>query len=236
MAQIVQKEDALDLIQLFKSRLDQSGGGGLLPRVIVYSQSGNTVTMSKDGVTLTAAESNGTWSFNIPDYGNWTVTATKNDTTKTFTVNVDAVKIYESICYTPVRYGIRINKTEPDPDNRVEYLYDAVGMTPAHMVYDTDTTAAGTDSDTSYFDYGDWADVWFVRDNKPCMLKSNGTVDYYLDPNDYDKKVDGSTSDVGNTSYDGNAMVQFPLVWIYRYEDDDYLYEIISDIQWDSNY
>ncbi len=49
-------------------------------------------------------------------------------------------------------------------------------------------------------------------------------------------KEDGTPSDVANTSYDGNAMAQFPLCWIYRYEDDDYLYEIVSPAQYDENY
>lgn len=134
-----------------------------------------------------------------------------------------------------VRYGYRIKQSEADPDLRVEYIYDAAGMRPAHMVFDTDTTA-GTASDTSYFDYGDWQSVWFVRDNKPLMLKSDGTVDYYLDPNDYSKKEDGTESDVANTDYDGNAMAQFPLVWVKRYTEGDYLYEIISNVQYDDDY
>ena len=79
-----------------------------------------------------------------------------------------------------VRYGYRISKSEPDPFQRVEYIFDAAGFTPAHMVFNED-------SDTNYFDYGDWKSVWFVRDNKPCMLKYDGTVDYYLDPDDYSK-------------------------------------------------
>lgn len=42
------------------------------------------------------------------------------------------------------------------------------------------------------------------------MLKSNGTVDYYLNPNDYSKKEDGITnSDVANALYDGNTMAQY---------------------------
>ena len=39
---------------------------------------------------------------------------------------------------------------------------------------------------TEYFDYGDWANAFFMP--KPCMLRSDGTVAYYLDPNDYTKK------------------------------------------------
>jgi hypothetical protein len=30
-------------------------------------------------------------------------------------------------------YGIRIDKQDANPDTRVTYLYDAVGMTPAYM-------------------------------------------------------------------------------------------------------
>ncbi len=43
---------------------------------------------------------------------------------------------------------------------------------------------------------------------KPCMLKTNGEVDYYLDPNDTTKKLDGTPSDISNPDYDGNAMVE----------------------------
>ena len=38
-----------------------------------------------------------------------------------------------------------------------------------------------------WFDYGDWNEPFFIP--KPCMLKSDGTVDYYLDENDYSKKA-----------------------------------------------
>ena len=68
------------------------------------------------------------------------------------------------------------------------------------------------------------------------MLKGDGTVDYYLDANDYTLKEDGTASDVANVEYDGNAMAQIPLVWVYRYEDEEYEYEIISDVKYDDNY
>ena len=157
--------------------------------------------------------------------------ATKTEVSETYVSKADFDRKINA-----VRYGYRIDKNESDPDLRVEYIYDAAGMNPAHMVFDTDTTA-GTDSDSSYFDYGSWESVWFVRDNKPCMLKSDGSVDYYLDPDDYSKKANGETdTDIANSDYDGNAMAQIPLCWVYRYEDDNYLYEIISNVQWDENY
>ncbi|MER8322359.1 hypothetical protein ABS243_19475, partial [Acinetobacter baumannii] len=58
----------------------------------------------------------------------------------------------------PKRYGYRVKMDEPDTSARVEYIYDAVGMTPAYMDF-----AAGS------FNYGSWKNVWFVRDNYPCM-------------------------------------------------------------------
>lgn len=93
-------------------------------------------------------------------------------------------------------YGFYINGSESDPEKAVTYLADAIGMTPAHMNFTT-----------GVFDYGDWEDAFFMP--RPCMLKSDGTVDYYLNPDDYTKKLNGSASDVANTSYDGNAMMEW---------------------------
>ena len=58
--------------------------------------------------------------------------------------------------------------------------------------------------------WGDWDnDLAKFLIPKPCMLKYDGTVDYYLDPNDYTKKMDGTDSDVTNLSYGGNAMMEW---------------------------
>ena len=93
-------------------------------------------------------------------------------------------------------YGFHINGSESDPASKVTYLRDAIGATPAAMNF-----TAGT------FFYGSWADAFFLP--RPCMLKSDGTVDYYLNPNDYTKKADGTASDISDTSYDGNAMMEW---------------------------
>ena len=125
----------------------------------------------------------------------------------------------------PKRYGVRIDKKNSDPDTRVEYLFDAIGKKPARI-----------NAETGLFDYGDWADVGFVKDNKPCMLRKDGTVDYYLNPSNWDQKDDGTPSNISDSSYDGNAMAEFPLWWMYQYQDSDYDYIIISDSQIDNNY
>ena len=107
-----------------------------------------------------------------------------------------------TILSTAKVYGFHINPNESDPFAAVTYLKDAVGMTPASM-------------GSTIFDYGSWENAFFMP--KPCMVKYNGTVDYYLDPNDYTKKQDGTPSDVSNITYDGNAMMEWPKIY-YKFE------------------
>ena len=95
-----------------------------------------------------------------------------------------------------VVYGFHINGNESDPFESVTYIADSEGMTPVHMDFENNT-----------FDYGTWEDAFFMP--KPCMVKYDGTLDYYLDPNDYTKKIDGTTSDIDNISYEGNAMIEW---------------------------
>lgn len=95
-------------------------------------------------------------------------------------------------------YGWHIDSSESDSYACITYLADAVGMTPVEM-------------GASEFSYGSWENAFFLP--KPCMVKSDGTVDYYLDPNDYTKKIDGTPSDVSNYDYDGNAMMEWPKIW-----------------------
>ena len=95
-----------------------------------------------------------------------------------------------------VLYGFHIDGSESDPAAKVTYLEDAVGMTPAYMDYAN-----------SKFNYGSWAGAFFMP--RPCMVRQTGGVDYYLDPDDYTKKEDGTASDISDTSYAGNAMMEW---------------------------
>ena len=126
--------------------------------------------------------------------------------------------------YHAKRYGYRVKISESDPDTRVEYLYDAVGMTPAGL------------NAYNGFEYGSWKDVWFIKNNYPCMVKYDGTEDYRLDPDDYALKEDGTTSDVSNADYGGNAMSALPTVWYKRYTEEDYYYFECSEVQLDDSF
>ena len=95
-------------------------------------------------------------------------------------------------------YGIHIDPNESDPSARVTYLENAVGMTPAYM-------------GETKFNYGSWEKAFFMP--KPCVLSYDGTVAYYLDPNDYTKKLDGTPSNIDDLSINGNVMLEFPKIY-----------------------
>lgn len=124
-----------------------------------------------------------------------------------------------------VRYGVKINKLESDPEARITYIYDAEDMTPAHM-----------DFDNGVFDYGSWGNAFFVRGNRPVMLNPDRTVAYELDPDDYSLKKSGAPSDADDESTTLNAMSEFPLIWLCQYEVDNYEYVIVSNVQYDETY
>ena len=121
--------------------------------------------------------------------------------------------------------GFKIDKNDSNPATRVHYTEGAEGLTPAHV-----------NLSTGAFDYGSFGDFWFVTENKPYMVKYDGTADYELDPNDYTRKKDGSASDVSNMAYAGNAMAKIPLVYLKQWEDSNYEYCNICNIQLDEDY
>lgn len=113
-------------------------------------------------------------------------------------------------------YGFDLTKATPNPSSRVVYPEDVenYGFTPAAM-----------DFNTGKFNPGSWelsAGAYFMP--KPCMLNYDGTVAYYLDPDDYTKKEDGTASDVANTAFGGNAMMEWPKIYTKRWESDDGVY------------
>lgn len=126
-------------------------------------------------------------------------------------------------------YGYDLDTNDPDPDTRVSYPVgvDNYIYTPAFM----DFTAGS-------FNYGSWPNTpgdKFMP--KPCVLNYNGTVAYYLDPNDYTKRADGSTSS-GITSLSGCApMMEWPKIYTKRWEDENGIYHFrCSDAQVDDDW
>ena len=220
----------------------ERGGVPVDPSDPTYENSAHYWALQASGSVFTFSDPNG-------DHTGETITATSGSTTvtgtisgatttlifqKTGTITITVGLNYTKIITLPyfkdvffnlgeVNYGFKVAKSTSNPATRVEYIGDCVGFTPAYMDF-------GQDS----FNYGDWQSAFFMP--RPCMLKSDGTVDYYLDPTDYSKKMDGTASDIANTSYDGNVMLEFPKIWVKRTEDANYYYTYIADNQKDSDY
>ena len=60
-------------------------GGGFYPAVVVTAPTGSTVTATDGETSLVGAEVSGKWTFQIPSYGVWNITATLNGPTATTT-------------------------------------------------------------------------------------------------------------------------------------------------------
>lgn len=142
---------------------------------------------------------------------------------KTNRTRVDCRRLYGYL------FGYDLTVATKDPTTRVTYPDDVdnAGFKAAYM-----------DFDTSTFDYGDWnfaAGEKFMP--RPCMLKYDGTVAHYLDPNDYTKKDDGvSNSSVQGSSFGGNAMMEWPKIYTKRWEENGVYHFRCSDTKIDDDY
>ena len=82
------------------------GGGakGYFPQIVVTVDTGSVITCTDGTKTLTGT-STGSYTFEIPNYGTWTVTATLSGKTASGTVVVDTVKQYAIVLAYAKIYG-----------------------------------------------------------------------------------------------------------------------------------
>lgn len=120
-------------------------------------------------------------------------------------------------------FGYDLDTNEPDPEARVTYPSDADNYT--YESFSSDS-------------YGDWPitpGIGFIP--KPCMLKYDGTVYEYLDPDDYTKNINGEGSKVADMSFEGNAMMEWPKIYTKRWEDENGIYHFrCSDAKLDDSW
>ena len=143
----------------------------------------------------------------------YSITPTQVSGTTNITVSVAATTNYNAASETVAvscafiqKFAFHYSENDSDPDS-VTY--------PAGFDNSSWNDTAYMDFTNDTFHYGDWNPngahaamlSWLFP--KPCMLKYDGTVDYYLDPDDYTKKADGTASDVANSAYGGNAMMEW---------------------------
>ena len=122
-------------------------------------------------------------------------------------------------------YGIKIDPTNPDPNSAVEYTDDAAGFIPLKV-----------DQSTGVCNYGSWKNI---IDNifgiAPCLVRRDGTIVSYLNPDDYSKTVNGNTIDIESGTL-GQVMIRFKHLY-YRFSvDDNKIWFQISNKQNDSTW
>lgn len=105
------------------------------------------------------------------------------------------------------------------PDKRIEYIGKNADYTPISV-----TMGGG-------FSLGSWGNFSVLANNKPWMVKDDGTPDYELLETDYTKKAaDGTTaSDVSNTSYAGGAFSWIQKIYKKEYMVGDDRYVLFSE-------
>ena len=126
-------------------------------------------------------------------------------------------------------FGYDLDTTDKDPDTRVSYPEDVdnYGFTPAAMNYST-----------GVFNYGSWnleAGEKFMP--RPCMLKYDGTVLHYLNPNNYGLRADGSgVSSITDRECGANAMMEWPKIYTKRWESNGIYHFRCSNIRHDAEW
>lgn len=121
-------------------------------------------------------------------------------------------------------YGYDIELNNPDPDARVTYPADVdnADYVPAYL--SPETVGNGMDTYSSGFIYNSWeipAGNHFMP--RPCLMHNNGEIEYYLNPDNYNQKEDGTDSHISDSDLDENlqAMMEWPLIYTKRWSDKD---------------
>lgn len=219
----------------------------------------NTVTNSPSSITLNTSARTAT--FTVNRKGNGTITATSNNTSvaKIKSVNQSSGLVtVESVNDTTGNAVITVKVAEGANHKAASDTTVSVTATFREYLYGFDLTIADSNPATRVtypsdvensgfakavmnfggaFSYGGWPSTpgeKFMP--RPCMLRFNGTVDYYLNPNDYTKKADGTASDVANMNYGGNAMMEWPKIYVKRWERNGVYHFRCSDMKVDSDY
>lgn len=128
-------------------------------------------------------------------------------------------------CFGAVLFGYRINEVDPVPSTRVEYLpyCDNAFYDPCVMDFVADQ-----------FNWGSWEKAFFIP--RPCALTYDGVVDYYLNVNNFALKEDGTASDVSDSSYGGNFMVEFPSIFVKTWKENNYINVLVSNVKMDDEF
>ena len=163
-----------------------------------------TIENSAKGITYNGLLSGTSIIIPVNALGDWIIYGTHTGKQYKAKVTISSFGEEKSVYLkTSTTYAVHISMTEADPDNAVTF--------PSGYDNSDFSDNAYMDFTGGSFHYGNWADAFFMP--RSCMLKFDGTVDYYLNEDDETKKEDGTASDVANINYGGNAMVEWGKIY-----------------------
>ena len=175
-----------------------------------YTTGRVSVSSTQTGTVILQPDSMGGVSFNLTAGITYTVSMVElpvgyySRKTTAEIIARETTVVTLDVTTAPPIYGFRITRS----DGTVTYTEDAIDKEPASM---GDTFAPGS-----------WGSEWPFNEIRPCML-NGGVVQYYLDPDDYTKKIDGTDADI-TTGADGDVMVEFPIIYTKEWSDGTYDY------------
>ena len=117
---------------------------------------------------------------------------------------------------------------ESVPSEKIVYRGTNEFYKPAYMDFSSDT-----------FKYEDWKNAPFLLKDRlaPCVVGFDGELQYFLNPNNYKEKEDGSPSDVTNTGLDINCFMRIKLLFRRKRKNANGDTEIdISNVQVNDEY
>ena len=195
-------------IYLGKNQIDINrnvGQNSMIRITILDSIEGLTATVSQIGsnFTYTGTVNNaGIINIPVPSFGDYIITYNNirvhggKSATVTSNMPVDVVAQYNEI----IHYRLRIDETNSNPETCCVYQDDALNMTKGS---------------------GNWDEMPIFNDIKPCVFK-DGTVNYYLQKNNFNFKEDGTPSVL--TGEDGDVMIEFHKFGYKITREGNYLY------------
>ena len=210
---------------LFRMGSGNGSGGDLKPFIVNFTCDsgfiGKTLTMEYQGPPHAGETvdnvsgifaSDGTLTLYPMHDGLWKYYATSDKGIyREGTIELDKWGNYNIKIIESKIYAVHINMNEADPDSAVTF--------PSGYDNSDFSDNAYMDFTGGSFHYGNWANAFFMP--RSCMLKFDGTVDYYLNEDDETKKEDGTASDVANINYGGNAMVEWGKIYFGFKGDSD---------------
>ena len=101
-------------------------------------------------------------------------------------------------------YSLTRIMKESVPSEKIVYRGTNAVYKPAYMDFSSDT-----------FNYGDWKNAPFLLKDRlaPCVVGFNGELKYFLNPDNYLQKEDGTASDVKDTAQEINCFMRIKLLY-----------------------